>query len=189
MKKLSLLPLLALLTASVFAEEDKDVKPAEEQPATVRQSDESSIWPSPLALCQWPRYPDLVGLRLTIPFSTSQTNVTGIDLGLWGCSRYFEGVQINVIRNDVKDSMAGFQFGLYNSIGTCELVGFQAGLWNEANSLRGLQVGLVNVMGEGEGLQLGIINRAETFSGYQIGVINVIRNAELQFMPLINIGF
>ena len=189
MKKIVLLPLLALLTASVFAEEDKDVKPAEEQSVVVRQSDESSIWPSPLAFCQWPHYPDLVGLRLTIPFSTSQTNVTGIDLGFWGRSRYFEGIQINVIRNDVKDSMAGFQFGLYNSIGAGEMAGLQVGLWNEANSLRGLQVGLVNVMGEGEGLQVGLINRAETLSGYQIGAINVIRNAELQFMPLINIGF
>ena len=47
----------------------------------------------------------------------------------------------------------------------------------------------MNVSGETEGFQVGLVNRAETMHGYQIGLINVIRDAELQFCPVLNIGF
>ena len=56
-------------------------------------------------------------------------------------------------------------------------------------SMRGFQVGLVNVTGGSEGIQVGVINRAETFHGFQVGVINIIRDAELQFLPVLNVGF
>ena len=131
----------------------------------------------------------MTGLRLTIPVSTKQENVTGIDLGLWGRALYFQGFQINILRNDVKDDMSGFQCGLYNSIGSGQLLGLQVGLYNEANFLRGVQAGLINLGGEVDGLQIGLINRAETMVGYQIGLINVIRDAELEFCPIINIGW
>jgi hypothetical protein len=55
--------------------------------------------------------------------------------------------------------------------------------------MRGVQVGVVNVTGGSEGFQIGLINRAETLYGFQVGVINIIRDAELQFMPVVNIGF
>jgi hypothetical protein len=79
--------------------------------------------------------------------------------------------------------------GLYNSVGRGDLVGIQAGLWNEALSMRGVQAGLVNLAGEAEGFQVGLINRAETMHGYQVGLINIIRDAEYQFCPVVNIGF
>ena len=47
----------------------------------------------------------------------------------------------------------------------------------------------MNVAGEAQGFQVGLINRAETMSGYQVGLVNVIRDAELQFFPILNIGF
>ena len=96
---------------------------------------------------------------------------------------------MNILRNNVIDGAAGFQVGIYNSVGRGDMLGLQAGLWNEAMSFRGFQVGLVNLVGEGQGFQVGVVNRAETLYGYQVGVINVIRDAELQFMPLLNIGF
>ena len=52
-----------------------------------------------------------------------------------------------------------------------------------------MQAGLINLGGEVDGLQIGLINRAETMVGYQIGLINVIRDAELEFCPIINIGW
>jgi hypothetical protein len=136
-----------------------------------------------------PETPDVVGLRVTIPYSSRQESVTGVDIGLWGRSRYYEGIQLNILRNDVKDFMAGFQVGLYNSVIRSDMIGLQVGLWNETGTFRGLQVGLVNVTGAGQGFQVGIINRAETLNGYQIGVINVIRDAEMVFCPIVNIGF
>ena len=191
MKKMLSLTLGACLAVTLFAEEAENKTEAvtDDSVPTQPAPELSSIWPSPFAICQWPRSPDVIGLRLTLPFSTSQLGVTGIDVGLWGYSRYFDGFQFNVLRNSVRDNMGGLQVGLYNSIGTGEMLGAQVGLWNEAESLRGLQVGLVNVIGEGTGFQVGVINRANTFSGYQVGVINVIRNSNLQFVPVLNIGF
>ena len=190
MKKLIYLSAVAVASFSLFAQEAAD-ESAAQQSSQVKSErrEESAVWPAFLAICQWPRSADVAGLRLTIPFSTSQENVTGLDIGFWGRSMYFEGIQLNVLRNDVVDGAAGIQVGIYNSVGRGDLFGVQAGLWNEALSFRGVQAGLVNVVGEGRGLQVGLINRAETFYGYQVGLVNIIRDAELQFFPIVNIGF
>lgn len=150
---------------------------------------EKNVWPAFFAISQFPHASDVVGLRLTIPFSTSQENVTGLDLGFWGRSLYMQGIQINLLRNDVVDQASGIQVGIYNSIGHGDLLGIQAGLWNEAFAMRGIQAGLVNVAGEAQGFQVGLVNRAETLYGYQVGLVNVIRSAEVPFFPLVNIGF
>ena len=148
-----------------------------------------ALWPAFIAVCEFPETPDLVGLRLTIPFSTKQENVTGLDVGFWGRSEYFEGIQVNALRNDVRDSCAGIQVGCYNSVARGDLFGIQVGLWNESMSHRGIQFGLVNVSGDSQGFQIGIINRSETMYGFQLGAINIIRDAEFQFMPILNVGF
>ena len=148
-----------------------------------------ALWPAFIAIWDFPDTLDLVGLRITVPCSTKQENVTGLDVGLWGRSEYFEGIQLNVLRNDVKDSCAGIQVGCYNSVARGDLFGIQVGLWNESLSHRGIQAGLINVSGDSQGVQIGIINRSETMYGFQIGAINIIRDAEFQFMPILNIGF
>ena len=188
MKKLVACALVVSVGLSLCAQ---DVAKAADEKVQTREERkrESNVWPSFFAVCEFPASPDVIGLRLTIPFSTVQENITGIDLGLWGRSLYFQGFQVNVLRNDVKDDMSGFQLGLYNSVGGGQLLGLQAGLFNEANSMRGAQVGLVNLGGEVQGFQIGLINRCETMVGYQIGLINVIRDNELQFCPILNIGW
>ena len=188
MKRLIPLALVAAMALPLFAQEAEDGEEEQVQQREERRR-ESNVWPAFIAVSEFPASPDVLGLRLTIPYSTVQENVTGIDLGLWGRAIYFQGVQVNLLRNDVKDEMSGFQLGFYNSVGGGQLLGIQAGLFNEATSLRGAQVGLINLGGEVEGLQIGLINRSETMVGYQIGLINVIRDAELQFFPIINIGW
>ena len=148
-----------------------------------------AIWPAFIAVWEYPETPDLVGLRLTIPYSTQQENVTGFDIGFWGRAIYFEGLQANILRNDVKDGCAGIQCGIYNSVARGDLFGVQVGLWNESLSHRGAQVGLVNVSGDSQGFQLGLINRSETMYGFQVGLVNIIRDAEIQFCPFVNVGF
>ena len=148
-----------------------------------------ALWPAFIAVWDFPDTPDLIGLRITSPCSTKQENVTGLDVGFWGRSEYFEGIQINVLRNDVRDSLAGVQVGCYNSVVRGDLLGIQAGLWSESMSQRGIQAGLVNVAGDMEGVQIGVINRCETMYGFQLGAINIIRDAEFQFMPILNVGF
>lgn len=186
MRKLVSMALLAAIAAPVFAQEaqinDNAAAPRNERKV-------SDSWPAFLAVCEFPSATDVAGLRVTIPFSTRHLNVTGIDVGLWGKALYFEGIQANILRNDAKDSMTGCQCGIYNTAGSGYLAGIQVGLWNEANSLSGAQAGLVNVCGETEGLQIGIINRSDTMHGYQIGLVNIIREAELRFFPIVNIGF
>lgn len=189
MKKLLSVVFAASVALSLSAQEaESAVSPVQDE-KTVERRNESAVWPACVAVSQWPRSPDLVGMRLTIPFSTSQDNVTGFDVGLWGVSEYFEGIQLNVLRNNVRDSAAAFQVGIYNSVGRGDFLGAQVGLWNESLSMRGVQVGLVNVTGGSEGFQIGLINRAETLYGFQVGVINIIRDAEVQFMPVLNVGF
>lgn len=148
-----------------------------------------ALWPAFIAIWDFPETPDLVGLRITVPCSTKQENVTGLDVGFWGRSEYFEGIQLNVLRNDVWDSCAGIQVGCYNSVARGDLFGIQVGLWNESMSHRGIQFGAINVSGDSQGLQIGLINRSETMYGFQLGLINIIRDAEFQFMPILNVGF
>ena len=189
------LPLCAASAASdmVTAEDVVDDLSAEEDNGFEVKVDAPrknvALWPAFIAVWDFPETPDLIGLRITIPCSTKQENVTGLDVGFWGRSEYFEGIQLNVLRNDVRDSLAGIQVGLYNSVSRGDLLGIQAGLWNESMSQRGIQFGAINVTGEMEGVQIGLINRSETMYGFQIGLINIIRDAEFQFMPILNVGF
>ena len=189
MKKLIAVALVAAVAAPVFAQDTQANDEADSTVRAERRTAESDPWPAFFAICEYPAASDVAGLRITIPFSTRQTNITGVDLGLWGKAHYFEGFQVNIIRNDVRDWLSGFQVGIYNTIGGGNLLGLQVGLWNEANSMQGVQAGLVNLSGETEGFQIGIVNRSDTMHGYQIGLINIIREAEVRFFPIVNIGF
>lgn len=193
MKKLLTLAAVAALTLSVCAQENEEENDGSIDefalPEPGAPSQKVSYWPAFFAVNELPETPDLVGLRITIPYSSKQENVTGFDIGFWGQSRYYEGFQFNLLRNDVKDQLSGGQVGLYNSAGQADLFGAQVGAWNEAGSLRGGQLGLVNIVGQMQGVQIGLINRAEELYGFQIGLVNVIRDAEIAFCPIVNIGF
>lgn len=192
MKKLFLsLCVAAFASVPMFAQET-----AAAAPAAADSSSTASVKTMPAEKASWPvwiafnstKNIDVVGLRLTIPYGSCE-DVTGFDLGLFGRCRYMNGLQANILRNDVTDVAAGIQVGIYNSVGRDDMLGAQVGLWNETHSFQGLQVGLINLCDGGNGFQVGIINRAEAFYGFQVGVINVIRGSEIPFMPLLNVGF
>jgi len=196
MKKLLSFAALAAFAAPVFAQQEADIpdsdvnlEPETEEVAAEAPRKQYAQWPAFFAMGEFPVTPDLVGLRITIPYSTKQESVTGIDLGLWGRAQYFEGLQLNLLRNDVKDRGTGVQFGVYNSIGQADMLGIQVGVWNEAGFISGVQAGIVNLAGDISGVQIGLLNRCEEMYGFQIGIINIIRDAELQFCPFVNIGF
>lgn len=183
MKKTLMALCAALACAVVFAQEAAPA-PA---PAVAPAPDTRAAWPVWLAFNSTKNI-DVVGLRLTLPYGECE-GVTGFDLGFWGSSRYFEGFQLNILRNEAFDVMGGVQVGIYNSAGRADLTGLQVGLWNEARSMRGLQVGIINVADTVQGFQVGLINRAETMYGFQVGGVNSIRESELAFFPIVNIGF
>ncbi|MGN0853028.1 MAG: LA_2272 family surface repeat-containing protein [Kiritimatiellia bacterium] len=156
------------------------------QPAA-KASTAKAAWPVWLAFNSTKDI-DVAGVRFTLPYGQCES-VTGFDLGLYGRCRYFEGLQVNILRNEAEDVMAGFQVGIYNSAGRADLVGLQLGLLNEARTVRGIQVGIINLAGQIEGIQVGLVNRAETTYGFQVGGVNVIRDSDLSFCPIVNIGF
>ncbi len=195
MKKIIVSFAVAVLCAGAWAEEDKSQDDAAEADAKAQSAGEEPKQESHVEKASWPVWIafnsheelDVVGLRLTLPYGSCE-GITGFDLGLFGRCRYMEGIQINILRNDVMDTLAGFQIGLYNSVGRGDLCGLQVGLWNEARSITGLQVGIINVAETVNGIQVGLINRVESIYGFQVGGINVIRESELSFCPIVNVG-
>lgn len=185
MKKLLMGLCVVLACAAVTAQEAAPAPSA--QPAAAKGPSTKASWPVWLAFNSVKDI-DVVGVRFTLPYGQCES-VTGFDLGIYGRCRYFEGVQINILRNEAEDVMAGIQLGVYNSAGRADLVGCQVGLLNEARTVSGFQVGLINMAEQVNGIQVGIINRAETAYGFQVGGVNVIRDSDLAFCPIVNIGF
>jgi len=191
MKKIMMSLCVAVTCAAVSAQEAAPAPsstPTAPAAATVVQpAPEKASWPMWLAFNSADDI-DIVGLRLTLPYGECES-VTGFDLGIYGRCRYMEGLQANILRNEALDVMAGIQAGIYNTAGRADLVGFQLGLWNEARSISGAQVGIINVADSVNGIQIGLINRAESMYGFQVGGVNVIRESELAFFPVVNVGF
>lgn len=190
MKKILMLACAVLACAAVSAQE---AAPAAAVPAATSPN---QVVVKPATKASWPVWLafnsaadiDIIGLRMTLPYGKCES-VTGFDIGVYGSCRYFEGVQVNILRNEVKDVMAGFQVGIYNSARRADCAGFQLGLFNEASGMNGVQLGIINIAERIEGFQIGLINRAESMYGFQFGGVNVIRDSDLAFCPLINLGF
>lgn len=198
MKKLFTLAAIAAMAVPTFAEdgaaEETTVSEEVQQPTVEVETPRKTegVWPAFFVIGEIPSAeiaPDVVGMRLTIPYSSSQECVTGLDVGFWGRATTYEGLMFNLLRNDVKDQLSGIQVGLYNSADRADAFGVQVGLWNEAGSVLGIQAGLVNLAGEVNGFQVGLINRCDEMYGFQVGLVNIIRDGELKFFPLVNIGF
>lgn len=185
MKKVLMAFCFALACSAAVAQEaaaaPAAAAPAAEVPA------EKAPWPVWLAFNS-AKDVDVVGFRMNL-FYGSCDSVTGFDLGFYGKARYFEGAQLNLLRNEAEDVLAGVQLGIYNTAGDAEAVGAQVGLFNEARTIRGFQVGLFNVANQVRGIQVGLINRTSVSYGFQVGAVNVIRESELQCFPVLNIGF
>lgn len=181
MKKVLMALCMALACSAAFAQEADPAVSASKSAAS------KASWPVWLAFNSVEDI-DVIGLRMTLPYGKCES-VTGFDLGIYGSCRYFEGLQVNILRNEAEDVLSGFQVGVYNTAGRADVLGIQVGLFNEARSLRGVQFGIINIADQVQGFQLGLINRAETAYGFQVGAVNVIRDSEFSFLPIVNIGF
>lgn len=186
--------LFTVTMAAACAWAQEAVKPESEK-APENQAPQQAA-PKKLEKASWPvwlsfnstRNIDVVGFRITFPYGACE-GVSGFDLGVFGRCRYMEGFQLNLLRNEAEDVLAGFQCGIYNTAGRADVLGLQAGLWNEAQSIRGVQAGVINIANAVTGFQIGLINRSESLYGVQVGAVNVIREGEWPFLPVINIGF
>ena len=161
--------------------------PVAQQQAAREAKAEKAAWPVWLAFNSTKNI-DVVGFRFTIPYGVCES-VTGFDLGFFGRCRYMEGFQLNILRNEAEDVFTGFQAGVYNTAGRADVLGVQAGLWNEAQSICGVQGGVINIANAVTGFQVGLINRCESLYGFQVGIVNVVRGGEWPFLPILNVGF
>ena len=176
---------MVLTCVTAVAQETASSAPAANAPS--QKSEERAAWPVWLAFNSTKNI-DVTGVRFTLPYGECES-VTGFDLGFYGRCRYFEGFQLNIFRNEALDVLSGAQLGIYNSAGRADLKGLQLGLFNEARSMRGVQIGIINLADSICGFQIGLINRAETMYGFQVGGVNVIRESDMAFCPILNIGF
>lgn len=184
MKKVLLCLCVVFACAAVRAQQAASAQPAPAAPAAKATE---APWPVWLAFNSTKNI-DVAGMRITLPYGECES-VTGFDVGFYGRCRYFEGFQLNILRNEALDVLSGLQVGVYNSSGRADLKGGQLGLFNETRSMRGIQCGIVNLADAACGLQIGLINRAETIYGFQIGLANIIRDSDMAFCPIVNIGF
>ena len=102
MKKL-IMGICAMAVCASFAQDKAGnapaAQPAQAETAPAVQA-EKAMWPVPVALNSTKDI-DVVGMRFTLPYGECE-NVTGFDIGLFGRCRYFEGIQLNLIRNDIQ---------------------------------------------------------------------------------------
>ena len=186
MKKVLMGLCVVMACAAANAQQAASTAPAPAA-STAKVQGDKAPWPVWLAFNSTKNI-DVAGVRFTLPYGECES-VTGFDIGFYGRCRYFEGFQLNILRNEAEDVLSGAQGGIYNSSGRADLKGLQLGLFNEARSMRGAQAGIVNLADSICGFQVGLINRAETMYGFQVGLVNVIRESEMAFCPIVNIGF
>ena len=92
------------------ADQQTEAQPIQQQQPAREAKAEKAAWPVWIAFNSTKNI-DVVGFRLTIPYGACE-GLTGFDLGLFGRCRYMEGFQLNILRNEAEDVMAGFQCGI-----------------------------------------------------------------------------
>ena len=94
--------------------------------------------------------------------------------GVWSRARVLNGLQVNGMWSHGRRADGGVQLsGVFNSVGGGTLHGQAAGLFNLADTVKGVQMASVfNRARVLRGLQVGLINHAEEVNGLQLGLIN-----------------
>ncbi len=149
-----------------------------------------------------PAEKDVYGLRLNLPVGEND-NIYGLDLGFVGITKNsYNGIMLNLFGNFSAGSTKGIELaGLINfnisgpilmTEGGSGAKGIQlAGLMNlNLGDIDGIQIaGLFNSAQSVRGIQIGLINVTEELSGLQIGLVNYIRESPVPILPIINLKF
>ncbi len=108
------------------------------------------------------------------------------------CADDFDGwlfPQVAGIMNYSAGDFYGWQVAGVCNVAGGTLSGFQLGLVNYTEHLKGLQIGAVNLAGTGGGVQIGLWNSAKSLEGLQIGLCNVNTDSSMPFSPIVNYSF
>lgn len=102
------------------------------------------------------------------------------------------GVQWSWLYSHTAGEFTGWQSGLVSRVGGAGSAGLQSGWINLVESdFTGVQLGLFNRAESVKGLQLGFVNWAERLDGgLQIGLVNYAKNSDLfPILPIVNWQF
>ena len=104
----------------------------------------------------------IFGLKLNL-FNGENDRVRGLDLGVFGGSGDFVGVQVNVA-NYVQWKTVGLRIGAIND--AKDATGLAVGVVNLTDGLtEGVEIGAVNIGGDVLGLQVGVVNYCHRWWG------------------------
>ncbi len=186
MKKLSVALIACLsVVAGAFAAEQQ----AEAETDTFQRVETRTVTPVTFAYgADGEETIDVIGVRLSSWGDCH--DITGLDLVAGGSAQNAYGLQLALVRNEVRDVAGALQMAFCSNDVGGELAGVQVSLLhNNALMMRGLQLGMLNTAKDVRGFQIGLINCADMTYGYQIGLINVIKGSKVPFFPIINFQF
>jgi len=123
---------------------------------------------------------------IQLPFDDSDVAGVRIDI-LYGKCRDLYGLDIGVV-NHATGSETGLAVGIVNYVGK-DFTGLQIGVANYATRAQAFQIGVFNGAEDICGMQIGVINTTRLMRGCQLGLVNVIRNSDLEFLPVFNCFF
>lgn len=143
-------------------------------------------------------------------FQVGGGNVSATSFSLFQLAAYlnysyeFSGFLQLGVQNHVSRFKGAFQFGILNSadifFGAIQLgilmnetsvfKGIaQVGIYNYSKVGKSVQLGIINISKKVVGMQIGVYNQTDTLTGIQIGLLNFVKNGQLPFFPIINIGW
>jgi hypothetical protein len=94
-----------------------------------------------------------------------------------------KGSQVSLISNISSRKFYGVQLSLVTNINSCYFSGLQAGIFNLADTLKGLQTGILNLaVEELNGTQVGLVNYKKGKKGRSIGLINIGEDTKIQLL-------
>jgi hypothetical protein len=121
---------------------------------------------------------NVYGFSFALPMCYAKNNY-GLATGIWGKSKDFRGVQLNII--NLAQELNGMQIGLVGIVDSAkdsnsEVSGLQLNLFNVSETLFGFQSGIFNQSGRLSGMQSGIVNLSD--QGLQFGVVNIFNSPQ-----------
>ena len=139
-----------------------------------------------------PKDSEVTGVRFPAIYGKGGGDVTGVEINLLAYSEMnsFKGFNFPLFilsGNRVQGDMTGVSWSTWNRHEGQD-TGWNWGLVNTTNNVKGLNLGAVNVGNSTHGLDLGLVNITQQLNGVQIGLVNCAKNGFLPCFIIFNFG-
>lgn len=127
----------------------------------------------------------MMGVQIS-GISNIARDVKGLQLSAFSnvSRQSIEGVQLSAISNIAMGVNPGVQFSAIANVSANQMRGLQMGMYNYADTLRGVQIGLFNAnVSNPKGVQIGLMNYSrDTLSHNSYGLLTVRPNTKLRLL-------